>query len=257
MIDLIKAGVFDSTQVFETYGRTPLRVSDCYEVELYISGEGESVVDGVSFPHQRGNLLFARPGQKRYSENRFLCFYLHVNMDEMTNRALKEFSTFMKVTDFNLYKKCYIDIIKLYESGTENHWMKIQCKLYELFDMILGDSKLKKSNAKISPEAIQNAIDFMEQNFAKHLVLKDIAEYVNFSPIYFHKEFTLCTGKTPHAFLCEKRMEAAKSYLLTTDRSINEIVEKCGFSSVSYFDYSFKKEFGVTPLEFRKRKYIL
>jgi AraC-like DNA-binding protein len=34
---------------------------------------------------------------------------------------------------------------------------------------------------------------------------------------------------------------------LTTDKSVTEISEACGYSSVSYFIMSFKKKNGITP----------
>ena len=39
--------------------------------------------------------------------------------------------------------------------------------------------------------------------------------------------------------------------------TMNDIVEKCGFSSVSYFASTFKKNVGITPSEFRQKKYII
>ena len=109
----------------------------------------------------------------------------------------------------------------------------------------------------IFPDIIRSSVDFINNNYHRSITLKDIANSVNFSPIYFHNMFTSYVGKTPHAFLLEKRLESAKLYLLTTNMPMNDIVEKCGFSSHSYFDSLFKKAFGITPTEFRNQKYSL
>ena len=48
------------------------------------------------------------------------------------------------------------------------------------------------------------------------------------------------------------RMERAKMYILNSDMSIEEIADKVGFSSSSYFCKIFKKNTGFTPTQYRK-----
>lgn len=261
MIDLLKAGVFDSTIVFKDIEKTPERLTDIYEIELYVYGEGESYIDSALYRHEKGNLIFIKPGQKRFSRNRFICFYLHLNIDKETAGYFKNVPPVIKASDYQLYKSLYIEIIRLYESSFHRRPMLIQSKIYELLDMILNDAeinlRLKNSSTKTAPEIIQKAIAFINENYSRQLALKDIAAGVNFSPSYFHKIFSEFVGKTPHDFLLEKRLETAKTYLLTTDYSIDEIINRCAFSSHSYFDCAFKNAYGITPSEFRKRKFVL
>lgn len=46
---------------------------------------------------------------------------------------------------------------------------------------------------------------------------------------------------------------AAKQLLITKDYSIARIAADCGFSSQSYFNYSFKKQTGLSPLKYREK----
>lgn len=261
MLQILKAGVFDSLLVFENCPVTPRRTVTEYEAEFYISGEGESYVDGKIYPHEKGNLIFSKPGQVRYTVNRFLCLYIHFVADTELKPHLDEISSFLKVSDYTLYESCFKEIIRLYESDDRGSVFLLQSKILELMDMMLTDSKvtrrMNKASTSVAPEVLYKAINFMEQNCDKPIALKDIAAAVNFSPTYFHKVFTLSVGKTPHEFLMEKRISMAKMLLLTTEDSIERIVEKTGFSSLSYFDYSFKGRVGITPSDFRKRKYKL
>ena len=180
-------------------------------------------------------------------------------MGEEEKRILDEIICCFKVTNYKLIRNIYVEIIKLYESQSSE--LLLQSKIYELLDIILKESKLKvgirKLGSKVSPETLQSAINFIDDNFNRNIALKDVAEAVNFSPVYFHKMFTSSLGLTPHEYIIRKRLEEAKTYLLTTSYSMNEIVEKCGFSSVSYFASTFKKCIGITPSEFRQKKYII
>lgn len=49
------------------------------------------------------------------------------------------------------------------------------------------------------------------------------------------------------------RLDKAKEYLLTTDLSINAIAEEIGFDNEGYFSRIFKKYFGCSPREYRKK----
>lgn len=258
MITLIKAGVFDSVLGLGDFEITPTRKLTRFEVEMMISGEGASYINGKEYPHKKGNIIFARSGDTRWSKNRFLCFYLHLDIDKTTETLLKNIAPVTSAIDYSAIEGCFSEIIKLYDEG-EKRPLLIQSKIYELFDMIIQQSSANKRIADIksgvTPETIGSAIDYINEHFSENISLKSIAEHANFSPIYFHKMFTAYMGMTPHEMLSRKRLENAKLLLLTTELSMSEIVEKCGFSSNSYFDYHFKKEFGITPSNFRKRKY--
>ena len=261
MIELIKAGLFESDDKFKGVEITPERKVYSYEIELYVSGEGKTYVDGKAYPHEKGNFIFVKPGQFRHSEKKFVCFYIHIKVGKKEKELLEDVLTFSKVTNYKLYKNAYTEIIRLYEGDSTNREFLLQSKIYEFLNIILNESKLKSRiknmGTKISPQMVQKAIKFIDENFQSRIALKDVAEAVNFSPIYFHKCFTSSTGKTPHEYIMEKRLEAAKTYLLTTSEPMSKIVDMCGFSSISYFDYIFKKAYGITPSEFRQKKYVI
>ena len=60
------------------------------------------------------------------------------------------------------------------------------------------------------------------------------------------------TGRTPHQYLTQCRIENAKKLLWNTEIDIIEIAERCGFSSQQHFNKVFKKETGTTPLVYRR-----
>ena len=61
------------------------------------------------------------------------------------------------------------------------------------------------------------------------------------------------TGKTPVNFMIHLRLEKAVNLLNHSDYAIGEIAASCGYSSPSHFASEFRKHFGVTPREFRKK----
>lgn len=261
MLDILKVGVFDSTLEFKNAERTAERIAPCYEIELYISGSGVSVVDGVEHTHQKGKLIFIRPQQRRYSKKAFTCFYIHLNIDDETARLLGNVCSVWAVPNYHAYKNYFTEIIGVYESSGQANSLLLQSKVYELLHKICSDSRyyanIISSEGYVDPRPIEKAITFIEENYRRTITLADIAAAVSLSASHLHKIFKTVTGKTPHRFVCEKRLEAAKTLLLTGSAPLEQIADETGFSSLSYFDYIFKRECGTTPTEFRKQKYTL
>ena len=59
------------------------------------------------------------------------------------------------------------------------------------------------------------------------------------------------TGETPGNFFRTYQLNRAAELLKSGKYSISEIAVKCGFSTQSHFSVVFKKQFGVTPSEYR------
>lgn len=55
-------------------------------------------------------------------------------------------------------------------------------------------------------------------------------------------------------YLIQYRLEKAKHYLENKDMKISFIAFEVGYNDVSHFIQSFKKNYGLTPEEYRMRK---
>ena len=58
-------------------------------------------------------------------------------------------------------------------------------------------------------------------------------------------------GETIHAMIHAEKLEKARSLLISTTLSINEISQMCGYPSLQYFYSVFKKAYDTTPKEYR------
>lgn len=66
----------------------------------------------------------------------------------------------------------------------------------------------------------------------------------------FYKKLTSLMSITPVSFIKKIRLQQASIMLKEKKWSVNEIAERTGFSSASYFSKCFKKEYGVLPSEY-------
>lgn len=99
---------------------------------------------------------------------------------------------------------------------------------------------------------IQKAISFMEEQYHRDISLQDIADAVHLTPNYFANLFKEHAGETVFGYLTRIRMDQAKRLLLQTGLKSYEIALRVGYSDANYFGKAFKKQFGLTPVEYRK-----
>lgn len=99
---------------------------------------------------------------------------------------------------------------------------------------------------------MQEAAKYIRDNFMYELSLASVAKHVNLSPTYLSKKFKSSTGFGCWEYIVLVRVQAACVMLLETNKSITEIATACGFRNSNYFGDVFKKEKGISPLQYRK-----
>lgn len=81
----------------------------------------------------------------------------------------------------------------------------------------------------------------------------DLCEKLNYSRVQLNRLFKKHFGRTPHEYLIQRKLGYAKNLLEISNMSTSEIASKVGFSNLSQFNIDFKKEYGVTPGNYRKK----
>lgn len=105
---------------------------------------------------------------------------------------------------------------------------------------------------KVHIARINNAILYIETHLSEKLVLNAIAEKAFFSPFHFHRVFSLVVGETVNNFITRKRIEKAAGLVIhQKEKTITEVSEIVGFTSLSSFSRAFKKFYGMSAKEFR------
>ena len=73
------------------------------------------------------------------------------------------------------------------------------------------------------------------------------------SRTYFHRIYSAAFGVTFRQDVIESKLLLASDLLVSTDLSVSEIAEKCGYESDSYFMQQFRKHKGCTPTQYRRK----
>ena len=117
----------------------------------------------------------------------------------------------------------------------------------EEIDPLFSESHLSFSET----DRFRQVFEYLITNFHQEISLKVVAEIANLTPTAFCRYFKKHTHKTLVEFLVECRINDASILLRNTDKPVLEICYLCGFGNLSYFNKSFKKHIGNTPLQYR------
>ena len=103
--------------------------------------------------------------------------------------------------------------------------------------------------------ALKPALDYIHANYAAEQTVDDLAGLCGLSTSHFIRTFRKYTGSSPHDYLLAYRLKQAKQQILSTDATLEEIAESCGFGSASHFARAFRKSTGMTPSRFRQTRF--
>ncbi len=121
----------------------------------------------------------------------------------------------------------------------------------ELIERIEKILERKRKNLTFS--RTERAKKIIKQRYSDpNFSLKDIADELFLSVSQFSAIFKESTNMTFIEYLTQVRLKEAKKLLKTTDLLIYKIAERVGFNDPHYFSLTFKKNTGMSPVEFRK-----
>ncbi|WP_217591825.1 AraC family transcriptional regulator [Cohnella sp. GbtcB17] len=123
----------------------------------------------------------------------------------------------------------------------------------QILDAIFVDHKAVVENkVQVIVDTIK---DVIQSNYANtNLSLQEISDLLKMSPAYVGRIFKKYETVSVADYINEVRLQNAVILLEKNNWQVNEISEKVGFSSQSYFFKLFKKRFGTTPKDYRIKK---
>ena len=101
-------------------------------------------------------------------------------------------------------------------------------------------------------EAVQNMIEWIENNINQNKILENLSKDIGYSPWYCSVLFHNVTGMTLKSYASGRRLALATEEIRDTDERILDIAIKYGYSSQEALAKSFKEQFGCTPAVYRK-----
>lgn len=246
-----------------SWNKNHTEVDNCFK--LYQLTEGEVFIcnEQQEFLLQKNKMYFIN-GNKllhQYCEHSFSTHWLHfIPKDLIIYQGLLSLPTVIELP-FEMNKQaCLIPNVKQLQSRKADSYLKetfellkiqtfIQSLIINLFERYPMDNNEYSYNI----ERLQPAVQYINKHFKESIKLSQLADLCCMSPNYFHKIFTKLLNTTPNNYIALLRMNTSLQLLACDIYTTKEIAYELGFTDDAYFCRVFKKHYGITPGEYRKR----
>jgi AraC family transcriptional regulator len=108
----------------------------------------------------------------------------------------------------------------------------------------------------LPPSLFRRACDYMMSHLGDDISLQEVAASVQLSTGHFSTAFKQSLGMAPHAWLRRQRIERAKTLIHDPNLDLAQIAMILGYANQSSFGVAFKRETGLTPVQWRVREAI-
>lgn len=137
-------------------------------------------------------------------------------------------------------------------------WEKINgaASISELSELVVREIRSRFDFRIVSSEKdskVNRIITYIHSNYMDcDLSVKQISDHFYLSLNYLCAVFKKATGSTVNAYITRLRLKNAEELIRSGDKKLHEIAAYVGFSDPNYFATVFKKQYGVTPSEYRR-----
>lgn len=152
------------------------------------------------------------------------------------------------------------DLIQEYSSDDYFAFSSRKLNIFRLLLAIIRDPQ--RENAEVlerlntcskTASYVYKACDYINAHYPDDIDAKELADSMNISYKYFLDCFSQTMGEGFKAYLNKTRIKHAKIKLMHSSATISEIGTAVGYNSTSYFILEFRRQTGITPLQFSKK----
>lgn len=260
----------------------PLHSHEFFEIAIVTGGFGKHLIEDSSISVTPGDVFVIPPGinhgfeesenlnvhhilissafmQKNIADLQLLPGFGMLFHIEPSIRAKSARPMYLKL-DSEQFKKIdeLLTKIREFKDRKDNYVMCIRNAFLLLAISTL--CKMYSENINSSPDDLQNcdtafieALAIIHERYYEKITISMLTRATRLSRTAFLNKFKDFCGMPPGEYITKKRLEAAKNMILTTRFPLSEIASKTGFSDASHLSKSFKKEYGITPINYKNK----
>lgn len=247
-------------------------IHNYYEFYFFLEGDVSMIIEDVAHPVKTGDIILIPPNVRHHvlihsHKVPYRRFVFWISKD-FCNELLQLSPDYVFLMQHAFVKKEYIfhnDVIA---------FNRIQSKVFSLIEEMHGDRfgrdaritlcvqdlilhlnriVYEKNNTKTASDEeslYQGLLNFIDEHLDENLTLDRLAVEFYVSKFHISHVFKNNMGISLHQYITKKRLYACKDAICST-MSISEAYLMFGFGDYSSFFRAFKKEFGLSPREYK------
>lgn len=249
----------------------PPQISDYLTLFLMLSGSMVVTTGGKDYLLQTDDLLVINPRQQFQvkSSDKNLLLSLRVSRAPITSQFKDNWLPFIDCSTsgadkgsesekFQQLREALVHLMAAYfkqnnESELEiyQHFFTVLTKLVKGFKKEVVPTP--QVTAEIADERLNQLLDQIQLNYDQPISLETLAESSGISYYHLSRSFKKQVGMTFTEYLNQIRLMHAAESLMLTAQSVIKVALNNGFSNAKHFHQVFKKHYGLTPANYRKK----
>lgn len=233
------------------YGQS--QMFDCEKISIHLQNHRiwltDAIVKRVKFAIQNKNHLefinecttFIQKLQSHQATQ----MELEKSMKQLISHCMSYIVTNNDLPDIELEIDECISISKNYD--------ELDMNIRMVLERVFAENWGYGMKVEIDESFITSATAYMTNHYSEDISIYDIASRFGVTPAYFSRLFKKSMGVPPMEYLITIRMKKAGEFLKTTDYSVKEVAELCGYTDPFYFSKAFKSNTGISPTDFKHK----
>lgn len=253
-------------------GFYPLHWHDSVELLYSLNGDAELLLEGETYHLPRKNLTVIE-SRKAHSNlvhgDTAMNICVHVSKSKLKSYLpdIEQYEILcipeqVKDEQFPAYYEiCQMmaQLTRLYVMETPGYPLESEGIVLQILSHLLRHFAVRREDGaaepnRLSVSRIRDVLTWVEEHYQEPVSLTDVADIVCVSKEYFCRLFRKSMGITFQQYLDEVRLNHIYQDLLNTETPVLEVMEDNGFTNQKRFHASFKKLYGCTPSEVRKKQ---
>lgn len=257
------------SRIPEFFPFVPLHWHEEWELNYILEGKGTVRIGDSEVTVTQGDILLIRPQELHAIESKQrLCYDTVVFSTEMfgsnEDRCYLEMiyplcrgkAGILPVTEdcaeYMQIRESVETIIRCAKENSAGTDLLMKSELLRFLWHAGNSGVISYHRGAASSKEIRSILDYMAENYAEPLTIRQLAEQVHLSESYFMQRFKEASGMGALEYLNRLRIQKVCTLLLDGE-GITDAAYRCGFRNLSNFNRQFKSLTGCTPGQYRRK----
>ena len=262
------------TNISELLPFQPIHWHEEMEIIKVQSGKGLVSVDGVKYTAEAGDIFILSPfvmhSINRLDDNEMISDVIVFNLrlletGEADVCTLKYFAPLLNEKNsvpcivrpmdswYHPFDQSMTSIL-MCDKSKEGAELDIKANLYWMFYHIYNN-RLMNVPSNLAEDkhlyTVRKVLEYIRSEYMNEITIDKIAKHCGYSEFYLMKLFKQFTSESIVDYVNNYRLTVAGRQLRDTHDDVATIAYQVGYNNVSYFNRQFKRQYGMTPREFR------
>ncbi len=228
----------------------PPHLHQCFEIIMILDGTMDVTVDGKGYTLSAGQATMIFPNQIHAMRSE-RCRHLLVIFSPRLVQAYASRLVDRVPEDHAFWPDGYLmdGVSKLQEAGKETR----KGILYALCGQFDAGARYRERGAD-TKNLLYRMFYYVEQRYAEECTLGAMAEELGYDYSYLSRYFKKAVGISFNEYVNHYRLSQSCYLMDNSDRPILQCAMESGFASIRSFNRNFKEQFGITPVQYRKKQ---